>query len=215
MHADFWHQKWANHETAFHLPEANPLLVTHFPALQLAAGSRILVPLCGKTRDMAWLLAQGMAVVGIELSDMAVQQFFADEGVTPEVSEEGAFRHYRAEGLDIWVGDFFAITPAQVGPITAVYDRAALVALPPDMRSAYTRQVCALSQSAPQLLVCYEYDQSIQAGPPFAILADEVASHYADRYQLTPLAQVDVPGGLRGKCPATERVWLLQPLQAG
>ena len=68
MDTDFWLQRWQENNIAFHRSEANPLLVTHFKALGLAKGSRVFVPLCGKTKDIAWLLSQGYSVEGAELS---------------------------------------------------------------------------------------------------------------------------------------------------
>ncbi|NOS97350.1 MAG: thiopurine S-methyltransferase, partial [Methylotenera sp.] len=93
-----------------------------------------------------------------------------------------------------------------------VYDRAALVALPDDMRKAYTAHLLALTQTAPQLLICFEYDQALHAGPPFSICAAEVKQHYQAAYDLTLLGSSDVVGGLKGQCPATEHVWWLKPL---
>jgi thiopurine S-methyltransferase len=80
--ASFWHDKWQRNQIGFHEPQANPLLLAHFDSLSLRAGSRIFVPLCGKTLDINWLLARGQRVVGAELSEIAVQQLFAGLGVT-------------------------------------------------------------------------------------------------------------------------------------
>lgn len=134
MDADFWHDKWDNNQIGFHQADGNPLLVKHFPALALQTGARVFVPLCGKTRDIAWLLAQGCRVVGAELSERAVQQLFAEMDVVPDVTEVGRLTRYTAEGIDVFVGDIFDLDKAVLGPIDAVFDRAALVALPQDMR---------------------------------------------------------------------------------
>ena len=209
MDANFWHAKWERNEIGFHGSEAHPLLRAHLDALALAPGSRIFLPLCGKTLDIHWLLAQGYRVVGAELSPLAVQQLFAELGVEPTVSRVGALDHYAVEDLDVYVGDIFDLTAETLGPVDAVYDRAALVALPPTMRPRYTAHLTAITREAPQLLICFEYDQSQHAGPPFSIDADEVRQHYAGRFRPTLLAHVDVAGGLKGKCPATENVWLL------
>lgn len=210
MDANFWHAKWERNEIGFHGSEAHPLLREHFDALALAPGSRIFLPLCGKTLDIHWLLAQGHRVVGAELSPLAVQQLFAELGVEPTVSRVGALDRYAVEDLDIYVGDIFDLTAEILGPVDAVYDRAALVALPHTMRPRYTAHLTAITREAPQLLICFEYDQSQHAGPPFSIDSDEVRQHYAGRFRATRLAQVDVAGGLKGKCPATESVWLLK-----
>lgn len=210
MDASFWHAKWEKSEIAFHQDEVNPLLVDHFGALSLAPGSRVFVPLCGKTRDILWLLQSGYRVVGAELSRLAVEQLFAEMELMPSVAQAGPLTHFAAEDIDIYVGDIFELTAAQLGPVDAVYDRAALVALPAAMRQRYADHLAAITDRARQLLIAYDYDQSLQNGPPFAVGADEVRSLHGRHYEPTLLASVEVAGGLRGKCPATEHVWLLR-----
>lgn len=210
MEASFWHAKWEKSEIAFHQDDFNPLLLDHFGALSLAAGSRVFVPLCGKTRDILWLLQAGYRVVGAELSRVAVEQLFAEMELQPTISQSGPLIRFAAEDLDIYVGDIFELSGSELGQVDAVYDRAALVALPADMRQRYAGHLAAITGRARQLLIAYEYDQSLQNGPPFAVCADEVHRLYAPHYQLTLLASVEVAGGLRGKCPASEYVWLLR-----
>ncbi|PKO52205.1 MAG: thiopurine S-methyltransferase [Betaproteobacteria bacterium HGW-Betaproteobacteria-20] len=213
MEHDFWHQKWQKNEIGFHLPEANPLLVQHFSTLNLKQGSRIFLPLCGKTLDIAWLLAQGYRVAGAELSAIAIEDLFNNLNLTPNIKTLDEITHYSTPNIDMFVGDIFKVSPAMLdaaGKIDAVYDRAALVALPEDMRKQYSAHLMALTNKAPQLLICFEYDQSLHAGPPFSISADEVKQHYQANYALTLLASIDVTGGLKGKCPATEHAWWLK-----
>jgi len=210
MDIDFWHQKWKRNEIAFHESDVNPLLVKHFNALRLAKGSRIFLPLCGKTLDISWLLANGYRVAGAELSKIAIEQLFAQLGVEPKISGEGKVERYSAKDIDLFVGDLFDLSGAMLGPVDAIYDRAALVALPEAMRSRYTAHLMEITDKAPQLLICYEYDQSLMQGPPFSVSNEEVNRHYGDRYDLTLLASADMPGGLKGKCAAKENVWLLR-----
>lgn len=210
MDASFWKDRWERNEIGFHEREANPLLVKYFKELSLAKGSRVFVPLCGKTLDIAWLLSHGYRVVGAELSEIAVKQLFEGLGVEPKISEVGSLQRYRAQNIEIFVGDLFHVTRAMLGPVDAVYDRAALVALPKDMRDRYTEHLVQISDNAPQLVIACEYDQRVIGGPPFSVSNDEVLRHYTDSYDLTLLVSSDVPGGLKGKCPATENVWLLK-----
>ncbi len=212
MQHDFWHTKWQKNEIGFHLPEANPLLVKHFPALQLKQGARVFLPLCGKTLDIAWLLGQGFRVTGAELSQIAIDDLFKSLNLTPTITQTGELTHYSAANIDMFVGDIFKLTPDILGAVDAVYDRAALVALPEDMRKAYTAHLMALTQNVPQLLICFEYDQTIHAGPPFSITANEVNQHYQQVYSLNLLASETMANGLKGKHPATEQVWWLNPL---
>lgn len=210
MEASFWHQTWRDNNIAFHRSEANPLLVKYFKQLSLLEDSRVFLPLCGKTLDIPWLLSNGYRVAGVELSTIAVEQLFTELGVEPKISGAGRLEHYSAENIDIFVGDIFHLSSEILGPVDAVYDRAALVALPKEMRDRYTAHLMQITNKAPQLLICYEYDQSLMEGPPFSVSNEEVSQHYKGGYHLTPIASTNVPGGLKGKCAAKENVWLLQ-----
>ncbi|MEZ5470559.1 MAG: thiopurine S-methyltransferase [Marinicella sp.] len=210
MKAEFWHQKWQRNEIGFDQPKVNPLLKKHFNALQLAPNSPVFVPLCGKSIDMVWLLQQGMQVVGVELSQDAIERFFEALDTEPEISQLDHFTCYQAENMTIYVGDFFALDARHLGQISASYDRAALVALPEVMRKDYAHHLSLITDNAPQLLITFDYDQSQHAGPPFAISADEVRSHYAHSYQIQLLESVPVIGGLKGHCEALEQLWLLK-----
>lgn len=210
MDASFWHQKWDDNNIAFHNSEVNPLLVKHFGTLFLKKGSRVFVPLCGKTLDIAWLLSQGYCVAGAELSKVAIDQLFAELGVTPDVAEHDAVTHYSATDIDIFVGDVFDLSGEMLGAVDAVYDRAALVALPREMRDRYTTHLLDITNKAPQLLISFEYDQTLMAGPPHSISHEEVNKHYKAIYDLTLAESNPLPDGLKGKCPATKNVWLLQ-----
>ena len=210
MDANFWHNRWQANQTGWHEHVINPLLITHFPSLQVPPGGRVFVPFCGKSLDLGWLLSQDYAVAGAELSELAVTQLFAELRMEPTISEVGKHKHFHGEKIDIFVGDLFDLSREVLGPVDAVYDRAALVALPDSMRVQYTTHLKSLTALAPQLLIGYEYDQTIVPGPPFSVTSDELYRHYSDSYTLTPLARINVPNGLKGKCPATEHVWRLE-----
>ena len=209
MDQNFWHQRWEKNEIAFHESKANPLLVTHFNELSLAKGGRVFVPLCGKTLDISWLLSNGYRVAGAELSHIAIEQLFMELGLQPEISTVGEVEQWNANNLEIFVGDIFALSRKILRPVDAIYDRAALVAFPEEMRNRYTAHLAGITHTAPQLLVCYDYDQSLMQGPPFSIRNEEVRQHYADNYEVTLMASTDVSGGLKGKCAAKENVWRL------
>jgi thiopurine S-methyltransferase len=210
MEPSFWHQRWEKNEIAFHEGKANPILVKHFNELSLAKGSRVFVPLCGKTLDISWLLSNGYRVAGAELSQIAIEQLFMELGLQPEISTVGEVEQWSANNLDLFVGDIFALSRKLLGPVDAIYDRAALVAFPEDMRNRYTAHLTGITHKAPQLLVCYDYDQNLMQGPPFSIRNEEVHRHYADNYEVTLMASTDVSGGLKGKCAAKENVWQLR-----
>lgn len=212
MKADFWHQRWKDNVIGFHLDEVNPLLIENFNALSLETGNRVFLPLCGKTLDITWLLSEGYAVAGVELSDLAVNQLFEQLALTPTKTELGALMQYSAENIDIFVGDIFALSSKELSDVDAIYDRAAFVALPAEMRDRYAAHLVQITDNAPQLLISFEYDQSLQAGPPFAISNKELNEKYSNTYEMTLLSSQDLVGGLKGKCEAVENVWLLKKL---
>jgi len=210
MDASFWHQRWEKNEIRFHESKANPLLVKHFNELSLAKGSRVFVPLCGKTLDIAWLLSNGYRVAGAELSQIAIEQLFMELGAQPEISAVGEVEQWSANNLDIFVGDIFALSRKILGPVDAIYDRAALVAFPAEMRNRYTAHLTAVTGKAAQLLICYDYDQRVMEGPPFSVSHEEVKRQYTGHYDVTLIASTDVSGGLKGKVAAKENVLLLK-----
>lgn len=210
MDADFWHLKWKNNQIGFHEAAVNPLLVKHFPALSLQDNHRVFLPLCGKTLDIHWLLSNGFRVVGSELSQLAVEQLFAELGAEPTVSEYGLIKRYSVRNLDVFVGDIFQVSMQLLGTIDAIYDRAALVALPEEMRCRYAAHLVEITAGAPQLLICFEYDQSQMTGPPFSIGGEEVIRCYRDAYEVALLDRVEIPGGFKGRIAANESAWLLE-----
>ncbi|NEZ60871.1 thiopurine S-methyltransferase [Adonisia turfae] len=210
MDTSFWLQRWENNNITFHRSDANPVLVNYFQTLSLMKDSRVFVPLCGKTRDIAWLLSNGYRVAGAELVEMAVEQLFMELELEPTISDAEEVKHYSAKNIDIFVGNIFDVSSQILGPIDAVYDRAALVALPEDMRNQYSAHLMEVTTKAPQLLISYEYDQTLMAGPPFSVSNEEVNQHYGDSYDLNLLVSTDIVGGLKGKCAAKKNIWLLK-----
>lgn len=192
MEPAFWHERWQRRQIGFHQDDVNPWLERYWPALGAGPGA-VLVPLCGKSRDMAWLRAHGHEVVGVEISELAVREFFAEQGLVPREFDAGPFHCLAAGGYRIFCGDFFALSTELAGPITAVYDRAALIALPPEMRVRYAAHLAGLlPQGHPALLVAFEYPQPEMEGPPFAVLEDEVEELHAAGYDIRLLHDADI-----------------------
>ncbi len=210
MEAGFWHKKWVEGDIGFHEQQGNPSLREHFGKLQMAAGARVFLPLCGKTRDIAWLLDEGYRVTGAELSELAIKALFDELGLVPEITNTDKHVCYQSRNLRIFVGDIFDVSAKQLGPIDAIYYRAALVALPMEMRARYAAHLIDITDAAQQLLITYEYDQQLMNGPPFCVRAEEVKRLYSVAYDVRSLETHVVPAGLRGKIPATETVWALQ-----
>ena len=210
MEPDFWYKKWEDNVIGFHKSEANHLLVNHFSLLALPKVGRVFVPLCGKTLDIDWLLESGHGVVGVELSEIAVKQLFSGLNLTPIITQKDALIHYSADDIDIYVGDIFHLTKALLGPIDVVYDRAAYIALPWEMRQRYSQHLIAITGNATQLLITLAYDQSLQQGPPFSISNPELNQQYQQVYDITLLSSQALEDGLKGQYPAVENVWMLK-----
>ena len=216
MDSTFWHERWRQNQIGFHLTEVNPRLVQWAHALPQEPGSRVLVPLCGKSHDLDWLAAQGYQVTGVELSPIAVRAFFEERGLTARRSRLGAFERFTHDKLELLCGDFFALDAATLGHCDGFYDRAALVALPEPMRDGYVKHLASLVRSGGHgLLVTFEYSQAEMAGPPFSIPAVEVHARYAPSFELDPLAVYDILAAeprfaARGLTRLEERVYGLQ-----
>lgn len=211
MEENFWHAKWENNQIGFHEAKPNPILIKYFHQLDLKDDSRIFVPLCGKTHDIQWILSQGHKVVGVELSDLAITQLFTSLGMKPEIKQTSNLKHYQAKNIDIFVGNFFDLTQSVLGKVDAIYDRAALVALPEEMRQEYATQLMNITHKAPQLLITYNYDQSLTNGPPFSVDKGMVQNYYGTHYSFNFLETIPVPNGLRGQFPSTQSIWILTP----
>ena len=176
MTTNYWLERWRDGRTGFHLAEANPRLIEHSAVLSEA--TRVLVPLCGKSVDLEWLVTHGYEVVGVELVELAAQAFFAERGLAPTRREDGDFIVYEHGNLAIWVGDFFATTGARLGMFDAVYDRAAMIALPAELRKRYAAHLqTLLTAKAKLLLVTLHFD--VPGGPPFSVPPEEVNEAFA------------------------------------
>ncbi len=176
MDAAFWHQRWADHQIGFHQSMPTPQLPAFWPSLAVPEGARVFVPLAGKSLDMLWFAARGYRVLGVELSQLAVEQFFDENGLRPDIHETKYGRHYTAGPIELVCGDAFALDAETLRDCEAVFDRAALVALPLALRQRYARELySALPTGCRGLLVTLEYPQHEKVGPPFSV--DEAEVH--------------------------------------
>lgn len=192
MQAEFWHNRWRNMDIGWHRSRVHDQL-EQWGKTALPEKGTILVPLCGKSLDLIWLLEHGYHVVGVELNREAVELFFAEHDVTPTIAQSGQFTIFQAPQIEIWVGDFFALEPAMLPHFDGWYDRAAMVALPSEaddseMRSRYQQQLIRLLPvGAKGLLITIEYEPGFRQGPPFSIEKDEVLSRWKDAGEVTDL----------------------------
>ena len=125
---NFWHERWQKQEIGFHQAAVNDLLQRYWPRLGIEAGSEVFVPLCGRSLDMVWLADQGHRVIGAELSQIAIDEFFTERGFTPATSTNTSFNVKSAGPFEIWCGDFFDLPPSATAGVAGVYDRASLIA---------------------------------------------------------------------------------------
>ena len=171
-----WLQRWREGRTGWHQSEPTPLLIRHWSALGLPAGSRVLVPLAGKSLDMLWLAKQGFTVLGVELAPLAVKQFFAENHIAVQSQREVDGVHYAAGDIEVIQGDIFKVAARVFESCTAVYDRAAIIALPPELRPRYAHEVYGkLPPDCRGLMITFEYPQAEMPGPPFSV--DEAELH--------------------------------------
>ncbi|MCK9395715.1 MAG: thiopurine S-methyltransferase [Methylobacter sp.] len=193
MQHEFWHERWQQNQIGFHKQEINPHLQHYWSRLSVSQGDRVFVPLCGKSNDMLWLLGMGYQVVGVELSPLAVESFFSENDLKPTLRRNGDFLISEVDGLQIFCGDFFALRPADLGPVKIVYDRASLVALPADMRIKYVSSLATLLLPTTQiLLITLDYPQHEMQGPPFSVQDEEVSRLFSPWCNVELLASENV-----------------------
>jgi thiopurine S-methyltransferase len=216
MDHEFWHARWERKETGFHQESVNHYLHEHWPDLTGPEKSQVLVPLCGKSHDLWWLHDRGHPILGVELSRIACKDFFEEAGEKAMVTPGSPFTRFRHDDtLELWCGDFYQLSPTDVSNIRWVYDRAALIALPPLMRQRYASHLSAiLPESCGILLITLDYDGSEMTGPPFNVTDNEVYELFSDDFTVERLRQEnmakDDPFAKRkGLGGATESVFLL------
>lgn len=188
MEPGFWQLRWREGRIGFHQDEVTPLLREYWSTLALPADSRIFVPLAGKTRDMSWLAAQGHRVLGVELSQIAIDQFFVEHGLTPASHESRHGVHHVADRVELICGDAFALDANALSGCAGVFDRAALIALPPELRQRYADELYSLLPAGCRgLVITLEYPQHEKDGPPFSVDEDEVHALYGRGWRIDRL----------------------------
>jgi thiopurine S-methyltransferase len=195
MEPQFWRERWARNEIGFHQPQVNALLTEFWPPFSagIVQTGSVLVPLCGKTLDMVWLHDQGHSIVGIELSVDALRDFFSEQALSFASRKSAGFECLDSDGYRLLAGNFFDLTAQQIGPVKAVYDRAALIALPEAMQADYARHLLQiLPQRPPVFLITLEYDQAEMSGPPFAVSEQRVRALFGGAYVVDVLSARDV-----------------------
>ncbi len=208
-----WESRWDEGRTAFHRTEVNELVGRYADRVWGSEPlEQVLVPLCGKSIDMAFLAERARSVVGVEFVEQAVEEFFIERGLSPRV-DPGRFNRHRAGPYTIYAADFFSITPDLTGRSDAALDRASLVTLDQEGRPRYVEHLHSLlCEGARTLLVTFDYDQSLMSGPPFAVSDEEVERLFSSGFELELLERRDVLGPqfrARGLTAMTESAFAL------
>jgi thiopurine S-methyltransferase len=190
---DFWLDRWRTGQIGFHQAAVDRHLQTYWPLLRLPANSAIFVPLCGKSLDLIWLRDFGHAVIGVELSQVAVQSFLMKHGIPAKRRMAGDFDIYEADSFILFCGDYFKLTPALLGSVSAVYDRAALISWIPAARESYVKHLTSLTRAGTQtLLIVVEFPQEQMSGPPFPVTRDTIENLYAGHYSIEELGRHEI-----------------------
>ena len=193
MGKDYWLKRWEQQETGFHQSDTNPYLCQHWKELYLDQGDTVFVPLCGKSQDILWLYEKNYKVLGIELSTIAVEDFFKENKLIPVYNCCKRFDRYETNRICILRGDFFNLNRKDLIKVSAVYDRASLVALPKNIRDSYVRHLLEILSPGTQiLLITCEYPQLEMQGPPFSVSVSEVESLFGGHSSICLLARLDV-----------------------
>ncbi|WOH37840.1 thiopurine S-methyltransferase [Thalassotalea fonticola] len=207
MKQQFWHDCWDNTHIGFHQDELQPLLVEYFPNLLEPQDSRVFVPLCGKTSDL-FFFADRFKVIGNELSAVACRDFFQENQLIPKIQETMSFNIYQQGNIELYQGDFFALSPEQFQPFDWIYDRAALIAFPQDMRIEYVQHIKHFIKANTRVfLLTLEFPQEEMSGPPFSVDENEVMRLFKD-YKILKKTQRDLTGQkfARRKFPVTKLI---------
>lgn len=202
MEKNYWHGRWERNETGWHQTEVEPALVSFF---QSKTRGRILVPLCGKTLDMVWLAEQGFEVIGVELSELGCKTFFEENKISYTQSLQGPYQVLKSQDskkkITLFQGDFFELNSAILGKIDAIYDRAALIALPPDIRARYVQHMiklidqCSAKNNLNFLQLVFYRTPHDEKGPPFSVRPSDLVSLYGNRFHLTEISNEPVEMG--------------------
>ncbi len=207
MNPEFWQQRWDAGQIGFHQSVPTTLLQKHWHALGVPAGANVFVPLAGKSLDMLWLAAQGHRVLGVELTQTAVVQFFAEHALNPQVHESRYGIHHVAGAIEIIRGNVFDLDAAALADCRGVFDRAAIIALPTPLRARYASELYSrLPQGCRGLIITLEYPQDEREGPPFSVPEAEVRALLQPQWTVDLLERRPIPQDHPGHVAGTSQL---------
>lgn len=218
MELSYWESRWNKNKTGFHMPEGYPGLQKHWASLKLGRQPQVLVPLCGKSIDLITLEKIGADVIGVEISEKAILSLFDEHQRSYETESYAGFKIFRSGNINLWQGDFLKFPKQAVPGVDLIYDKAALVALPPNKRKAYANKLISLSCPETKILLHhFIYPQEEMPGPPFSVNTSEIEEYFSGKFTITLLEEDQIPSKRfkpfqrRGlKSPLIERLVFLQ-----
>ena len=194
-----WLEFWENNEINWHSDVVTQELEEYLGLLKLEPGDKVFFPLCGKSLDMTYILNQGFSVIGVELSEIGIKQFFHENGLDFTISQVGEFDLYSAKNIEIYCGDFFSLTSKHLYGVKAVFDRKSLIALDRNLRQKYVKHLNdIISLGVRILLITLHYPQHQMSGPPFSVDKSEVESLFSMAFKYQELKSFeDIENGLK------------------
>jgi thiopurine S-methyltransferase len=214
MNKNFWLECWHQGQIGFDQSYPNAYMMKYFPKLELLPQSTVFVPLCGKSIDMLWLIEQGYRVIGIELSRLAGEAFFKEHQLPFTEEYEYGMTVLKGEHIRIYIGDFFELPADVIQNIDAIYDRAALIALPKELRKSYISYLKSiLPRQIPALVIVLTYPQQQMSGPPFSVSESEIQQLFThchiEKWHDAPAKSLPVHLAEKGLCEATNQVYYI------
>jgi thiopurine S-methyltransferase len=188
MEISYWQSRWRNDKTGWHMQQVFPLLQSYWHVLNLPKNAVVLVPLCGSSLDIQWLAGQGHYVIGVDVSEIAIKTLKQNHDEPFQKSTKAGLDRYASNSMELWCGDFLKLQKQWLPPVDAIYDKAAIIALPKEMRTRYAGSLQALMQPHTQVLInCFEYKQNEMPGPPFAVFENELQSLFGENFHIKML----------------------------
>ncbi|XP_032435868.1 probable thiopurine S-methyltransferase [Xiphophorus hellerii] len=198
MELSEWNQRWQENKIGFHQPGVHSMLQTNYEAVVNGrSGVRWFFPLCGKSVDMKWLADLGHSVVGVEISETAIRQFFQENNMTfseedvPAVPGAKVFQN-SDRSVSLYQCDLFIFSSAVAGRFGAIWDRGSLVAINAQDRDRYAALIVSLmAPDCRYLLDTLLYNPELYKGPPFYVPEEQVQSLFGSRCDVKLLQSVD------------------------
>ncbi|NKB37551.1 MAG: thiopurine S-methyltransferase [Gammaproteobacteria bacterium] len=208
MEKEFWQDKWQADDIAFHQDQAHPFLEKHLSEFKAGEKARVFVPLCGKSNDMLFWAKHRYEVIGLELSPIAAEAFYSENGISFKQSVTEGFQLFSASQIQILCGDYFSVSARHIGSVSTVFDRAALIALPPVMRRDYADKMRSLLAAGTEIfLIALEYEQDLVKAPPFSISDEEILELYNSWCNIRLMEKAEAQ--VKGK-PCFERFYRME-----